>query len=42
MDLVEVILMQMRRLVAHSIEAVFADEETKAWLRREAKARLGG
>ena len=33
---------QMAQIVENSINAVFADEETKAWLRREAKARLEG
>ena len=33
---------QLRRIVENSVEAVFADEETKTWLRREVMARLGG
>ena len=33
---------QLRRAVFNSVEAVFADEETKAWLRQEVEARLGG
>ena len=33
---------QLRRAVFNSVEAVFADEETKAWLRREVEVRLGG
>ena len=33
---------QLRQVVANSVEAVFADEETKTWLRREVQARLGG
>ena len=33
---------QLRRAVFNSVESVFADEETKAWLRSEVEARLGG
>ena len=33
---------QMAQIVANSVEAVFADEATKTWLRREVQARLGG
>ena len=33
---------QMAQIVENSVNAIFADEETKAWLRREAKARLEG
>ena len=33
---------QMAQIVENSVNAVFADEETKTWLRREVQARLGG
>ena len=33
---------QMCKAVRNSVEAVFADKETKSWLRREVEARLGG
>ena len=33
---------QLEQLVANSIDAVFADEETKQWLRRMARERIGG
>ena len=33
---------RMARAVRNSVEAAFADEETKNWLRREVDARLGG
>lgn len=33
---------QMPQTVRNSVEAAFADEETKNWLRREVEARLGG
>ena len=33
---------QLRRAVFNSVESVFADEETKEWLRSDVEARLGG
>ena len=33
---------QLEQLVANSIDAVYADEETKHWLRRMARERIGG
>ena len=33
---------QLGRVAVNSVEAAFADEETKTWLRRAVQARLGG